>query len=110
MLLRSQISLQSWILGDATWYLKSLVCTQNCLTEAHIEIDCIGYLLGVGTLIAESILVMRTWVIWNRSRYIGSALIIGLILCWIPIFYFLAQSLNSLVCKSMHIYRCQIWF
>ncbi|THH27200.1 hypothetical protein EUX98_g6988 [Antrodiella citrinella] len=65
--------------------------------QCDVLFKVIGYLLGVGTLIAESILVMRTWVIWNRSVYIGSALIIGLIVCWIPVFYFLAQSLNSLV-------------
>ncbi|KAH8103918.1 hypothetical protein BXZ70DRAFT_923349 [Cristinia sonorae] len=57
----------------------------------------IGYSLGTGTLIAESILVMRTWVIWSRNRTIGLTLLTGLIVCWIPVFYFLAQSLNSLV-------------
>ncbi|TCD65030.1 hypothetical protein EIP91_003307 [Steccherinum ochraceum] len=57
----------------------------------------IGYMLGVGTLISESILVMRTWVIWNRNRMVGLALVTGLVLCWVPVFYFLAQSLNSLV-------------
>jgi len=65
--------------------------------ECDVIYKTIGYLLGVGTLIAESILVMRTWVIWNRSAYMGATLISGLVLAWVPVFYFLAQSLNSLV-------------
>lgn len=57
----------------------------------------IGYQLGTGTLISESILAMRTWVIWHRNPYIAATLIIGLATFWTPVFYFLAQSLNSLV-------------
>ncbi|KAF8518326.1 hypothetical protein JB92DRAFT_2712676, partial [Gautieria morchelliformis] len=57
----------------------------------------IGYLLGVGTLIAESILAVRTWVIWQRNRRVGAILIVALVGFWTPIFYFLSLSLNSLV-------------
>ncbi|CAL1715364.1 unnamed protein product [Somion occarium] len=57
----------------------------------------IGYQLGTGTFIAESILAMRTWVLWHRNPYIGVALICGLVLFWTPVFYFLQESLNSLV-------------
>ncbi|KAI0080221.1 hypothetical protein K474DRAFT_1769667 [Panus rudis PR-1116 ss-1] len=57
----------------------------------------IGFQLGTGTLIAETILAMRTWVIWHRNKYVGLALASGLVLFWTPVFYFLAQALNSLV-------------
>lgn len=58
----------------------------------------IGYQLGSGTLYAEIILSVRTWVIWNRNPRVAFGLAFGLVICWIPIFYFLAQSLNSLNC------------
>ncbi|KAF8527240.1 hypothetical protein JB92DRAFT_2699021, partial [Gautieria morchelliformis] len=64
----------------------------------HGIFKAIGYLLGVGTLIAESILAVRTWVIWERNRRVGAVLIVALVGFWIPIFYFLSLSLNSLVC------------
>jgi len=57
----------------------------------------IGFQLGTGTLIAESILAMRTWVIWHRNPYIAAVLVTGLVTFWTPVFYFLAQALNSLV-------------
>ncbi|KAJ3491392.1 hypothetical protein NLI96_g738 [Meripilus lineatus] len=57
----------------------------------------IGYQLGAGTLVAESILAMRTWVIWHRNPYIGAIVLTGLVVFWVPVFYFLAQALNSLV-------------
>jgi uncharacterized membrane protein YczE len=57
-------------------------------------------LLGVGTLIAESILAVRTWVIWQRNPRVGAILLVALVGFWIPIFYFLSLSLNSLVCES----------
>ncbi|KAH8102714.1 hypothetical protein BXZ70DRAFT_929589 [Cristinia sonorae] len=57
----------------------------------------IGFSLGPITMIAESILIMRTWVIWGRNKTIGISLLTGLAICIVPVFYFLAQSLNSLV-------------
>jgi len=57
----------------------------------------IGYQLGIGILAAECILARRTWAIWAQSRTIGGVLIAALITFWIPMFYFLSQSLNSLV-------------
>jgi len=57
----------------------------------------IGFLLGVGTLIAESILAVRTWVIWHRDRRVAIGLCAALILFWIPVFYFLQVALYSLV-------------
>ncbi|KAI0796147.1 hypothetical protein C8Q75DRAFT_803188 [Abortiporus biennis] len=57
----------------------------------------IGFQLGTGTLIAESILAMRTWVIWHRDKRVGWALTIALVGFYTPVFYFLAQALNSLV-------------
>ena len=69
----------------------------------NVDIRCdrlIGYQLGAGTLVAESILAMRTWVIWHRNPYIGAIVLTGLVVFWVPVFYFLAQALNSLVCAS----------
>ncbi|KIJ34817.1 hypothetical protein M422DRAFT_51761 [Sphaerobolus stellatus SS14] len=57
----------------------------------------IGFGLGIGTLIAESILAVRTWVIWHRNIRIGYILLGSLILCWTPLFYFLKIALYSLV-------------
>jgi len=65
--------------------------------KCDIVFKTIGYQLGTGTLISESILAMRTWVIWHRNPYIAATLIIGIATFWTPVFYFLAQSLNSLV-------------
>lgn len=65
--------------------------------ECDLIYKTIGYQLGTGTLIAESILAVRTWVIWNRNPYIAITLVSGLVIFWTPVFYFLAQSLNSLV-------------
>jgi len=57
----------------------------------------IGYQLGIGTLVSESILARRTWAIWAQSPIMGGFLITALIVFWIPVFYFLQDSLNSLV-------------
>ncbi|KII94860.1 hypothetical protein PLICRDRAFT_169569 [Plicaturopsis crispa FD-325 SS-3] len=57
----------------------------------------IGYMLGFGTLVAESILALRTWVIWRRDMRIAFGLGLGLVLFWVPVFYFDAQALNSIV-------------
>ncbi|KAF8581516.1 hypothetical protein K439DRAFT_1636073 [Ramaria rubella] len=57
----------------------------------------IGFLLGVGTLIAETILAVRTWVIWHRDPRIGIILIVALVGFWTPVFYFLRVALYSLV-------------
>lgn len=73
----------------------------------HIDTRCdrlIGYQLGAGTLVAESILAMRTWVIWHRNPYIGAIVLTGLVVFWVPVFYFLAQALNSLVCTPVFLH------
>jgi len=57
----------------------------------------IGFLLGVGTLIAETILALRTWVIWHRDPRIGIFLCVTLVGLWVPVFYFLKVALYSLV-------------
>ena len=68
--------------------------------QCDVVFKTIGYQLGTGTLIAESILAVRTWVIWHRNIYVAVGLGLGVLLTWTPVFYFLAQALNSLVCKS----------
>ncbi|KAF9460568.1 hypothetical protein BDZ94DRAFT_1311339 [Collybia nuda] len=65
--------------------------------QCNLVFKTIGYQLGTGTLIAESILAVRTWVIWRKNGYIAIALVSLLVLFWTPVFYFLAQALNSLV-------------
>ncbi|KAF8505204.1 hypothetical protein BU17DRAFT_101143 [Hysterangium stoloniferum] len=60
----------------------------------------IGFLLGVGTLISETILALRTWVIWHRDHRIGIFLAVTLAGLWVPVFYFLKVALYSLVFVS----------
>ncbi|KAF9459874.1 hypothetical protein BDZ94DRAFT_1312017 [Collybia nuda] len=69
-------------------------------TECNLVFKVIGYQLGTGTLIAEIILAVRTWVIWQRSGYIAITLATLLVAFWTPVFYFLAQALNSLIFKD----------
>jgi len=61
----------------------------------------LAVLLGVGTLIAEMILAVRTWVIWHRNRRIGIVLCVALVVFWVPVFYVLQVALYSLVCECL---------
>ena len=70
---------------------------------------CYQVLLGVGTLVAESILAVRTWVIWQRNRRIAAILIVALVACWVPVFYFLKIALYSLVCESQPLSHTMIF-
>ncbi|THH26733.1 hypothetical protein EUX98_g7455 [Antrodiella citrinella] len=57
----------------------------------------ICYLFGIGTILTESVLILRTWVLWDRNKYIGATLVVGIVFCGAPSLYFLVQWVDSLV-------------
>ncbi|EJD00225.1 uncharacterized protein FOMMEDRAFT_92670, partial [Fomitiporia mediterranea MF3/22] len=55
-----------------------------------------GWLETFGILLAEIILVLRTWAIWERKRPIRVVLTIWTLAIWIPQIVFMAKFLGSL--------------
>ncbi|KAF9649434.1 hypothetical protein BDM02DRAFT_3113855 [Thelephora ganbajun] len=72
------------------------ICTDTFKTAA--------WLYFMGLVLAEVILMVRTWACWGRNKYIGIGLAFWMLLCQIPSAIFMYKFLNSLRFWSTIVY------
>ncbi|KAL5513608.1 hypothetical protein ACEPAH_4007 [Sanghuangporus vaninii] len=68
------------------------------MTNGHCQFayKVTGWLQLCGILIAEIILVLRAWAIWERRRIVGVLLLIWTVAIWLPEIIFMAKFLSTL--------------
>lgn len=73
--------------------LKPFITVHECTNAFKVA----GWLMLVGIVTAEVILLIRTWAIWDRSRSVGIFLTVALSCCVIAVIYIEATYLNSVI-------------
>ncbi|KAL5531035.1 hypothetical protein ACEPAG_3911 [Sanghuangporus baumii] len=68
------------------------------MTDGHCQFayNVTGWLQLCGILLAEIILVLRAWAIWERRRIVGLLLLIWTVAIWLPEIIFMAKFLSTL--------------
>ncbi|GJE95934.1 hypothetical protein PsYK624_121260 [Phanerochaete sordida] len=76
-----------------TWqYLTPNISDENC----RFVNQSVGWLTLLGILVAEAILMLRTWAVYERSRRVVIFLIVWAVLTWTPMTAILIVFLSSL--------------
>ncbi|KAH8094770.1 hypothetical protein DFH11DRAFT_1694663 [Phellopilus nigrolimitatus] len=84
---------------------------QATLEECLIAYKTTGWLILLGIFIAEIILILRTWAVWERHRTIGIGLFVWTVVTWAPIMTSMGIFLNSLECTRtipLILHNCRV--
>ncbi|GJE95932.1 hypothetical protein PsYK624_121240 [Phanerochaete sordida] len=73
-------------------YIKSNISEQECIFFGQS----VGWLTLFGILLAEVILMLRTWAVYERARAVAIGLIVWTAVTWVPSMASLGIFLNSL--------------
>ncbi|KAF8887424.1 hypothetical protein CPB85DRAFT_1441729 [Mucidula mucida] len=66
------------------------------LDQCYLAYKSTGWMFTISFAMAEVILTIRTWAVWNRNRLLTFALPIFYIACWAPDFTFMGIFLDSM--------------